>query len=306
MPEAVNAKGSEIFPIVQDSKTRKARAIFIGPDNKIIVPNGVTLAAIADGTEINLLSAKIVDGRPVIYVGNEDSDLNKGMSKIVTEEIKKDGKAYVRINNSWIEKNPITQINTKTPLTGGGSVTLTARDVGAHKENTNTDGLAYVSRNGEWISLNSSQGAILATKADKVHKHTIPDIDTLESILTRIEQKADNYAHKPAYVSVIKTNYTTSENGGFVPFDKQIIQDIDYTTDALTFTRTGNYLIAMSGESNGKLIAQMNGVDIPGLTGNASFSKQNIVGIPENGVLKIRYETVSGLNASFVLTAHKM
>ena len=52
LPVAEKATGDEVLPIVQQAETRKAKALFVGPDNKIVIPKDAELTTILNGEEI--------------------------------------------------------------------------------------------------------------------------------------------------------------------------------------------------------------------------------------------------------------
>lgn len=309
LPDAVNAVGGEILPIVQEHETRKAKAVFVGPNNKLIIPEGVEIVTIADGEEVKLLTAKVIDGSTHVYVGDADFNLYKGDVPVVTEDTKTDGNAYVRINNSWTIRNPITSINSKRPLTGGGDVLISSSDVNSHQNNTNKDGQSYVSRDGSWIKLTDILTPLLNGKANTVHSHEVSDVNTLQESLTRIEAKADNYAHDPAYGSMSVENKVII-NSGILEFDKQLLVEIDHSPEVLTIRKPGYYMITLSGKGvgSGEFQVQLNDQTVSTLTVDADgkFSVQDIIDIPINATIKVRHETSGELTASLVVTIHRM
>lgn len=310
LPDAKVPVGGEIFPIVQEHETRKAKAIYIGPDNKIVIPDEVEIVSHSGGKEIKLLSAKVVDGVTSVYVGDTDINLYKGDVPVVTEATVSDGNAYVRINNKWAIRNPITSINTKRPLTGGGDISISSSDVKAHISNDNRNGRPFVSQDGVWISLSSVVDPLLADKADKIHVHQISDVETLQNSLDRIESKADNYAHDPAYGSAAATNFTSTAAAGHVTLDKQSIVSIDHTEQVLTVTKPGYYMITLSGNGTGegKYAVQIDDIPVDSLTVESPgrFSCQDIIDIKNNSTIKVGYETSDLLSAKLVMTIHRM
>lgn len=309
LPAAQKSDGNEVVPVVQGSETRKAKAVFIGPDSKITIPAGIDLVTVSNGKEIKLLSAKVVNDVATVYVGDNEVALSNGDSIVVVEDKKADGNAYIRIDNSWAIRNPITRINSKAPLTGGGPVTITASDLQAHIENINKDSKAYVSVDGVWTELDTIMIPELNKKANVSHVHEIANINDLQNILTRIEQKADNYAHIPAYCSLSSASFTAPIGTGIVMSDKQSLVDVTHSNGIVSITKPGYYMVTISGTSTstGDIAVQKNDVDISTLKAPlGTFSIQDIIEFAANDTLKIRYTSSDELNLSFVLTAHRM
>lgn len=183
MPVVGKYTGQEVSPIVQDGVTVKAPLLFTDSEQKVHMPEGVALVTSVEGSEINLISAKVVDGVVTVFVGDKEVSLYKDSSIIVTESAIADGNAYLRINNKWSIRNPITQINDLSAPTGGGKLTIAAADIKAHVENAKRDGVSYVSRDGEWITLADGIQVELDKKADVIHTHAISDVTGLQAAL---------------------------------------------------------------------------------------------------------------------------
>lgn len=305
LPVAVKATGDEVLPIVQQAETRKAKALFVGPDNKIVIPKDSELTTILNGEEIPLLSASIIDGRYVIQVGSQNSVIKTGENILVTEKIKTDGKSYVRINNTWVERSPITKLNDKIPLTGGGSISVLAKDVYAHEENRNRDGLPYVSIDGTWSRLEQSQEEILERKADKVHSHSIEDVQLLKSSLDSMDLRINSYLHVPAFSSSHIEHFTTTADTGMMSFVTDTTLDINKSPDSLTFSKAGNYIVSISGNTTGTLTLVINGIDTD-FRMSGSFNRQKIFNIQKDSVLKIKFDSVGGVRTSLDMVIHKL
>lgn len=196
LPDAVGNNGDEIIPIVQEGQTRKAKAIFTDSENKVVLSDGAELKIRTGDTSISLLKAKVVDGVTTVIVGQDNIGLFNGNRLIVTEPLMSDGMAYVRVNNAWVKRSPITDVNGKTPVASGGSITLTNIDVKAHTENSNRDGIEYVSRDGAWIKLATALTVPLQGKANLVHSHAISDVDNLTGQLDQLNSSVTDKANK--------------------------------------------------------------------------------------------------------------
>lgn len=196
MPLAGKYKGNEIFPIVQDGDTVQASPLFTDSELKVHVPENAAIVTEVEGTEINLMSAKVVDGVVTVFIGDKEVSLYKDSSIIVTEGVIEDGNLYSRINNKWVIRNSVTQINNVSAPTGGGKVEITAHDVGAHVDNENRDGVSYISRDGVWIPLATGMQVELDKKADKVHTHEISDVKGLTTRLDTLQTNIDQKTHE--------------------------------------------------------------------------------------------------------------
>ncbi|AIA64892.1 putative tail fiber repeat family protein [Cronobacter phage S13] len=196
MPLAGKYKGNEIFPIVQDGDTVQASPLFTDSELKVHVPENAAIVTEVEGTEINLMSAKVVDGVVTVFIGDKEVSLYKDSSIIVTEGVIEDGNLYSRINNKWVIRNSVTQINNVSAPTGGGKVEITAHDVGAHVDNENRDGVSYISRDGVWIPLATGMQVELDKKADKVHTHEISDVNGLTTRLDTLQTNIDQKTHE--------------------------------------------------------------------------------------------------------------
>lgn len=207
LPEAEKYNGAEQFPIVQNGETRKGFPVFIDTELKAHIPENSAIVTKIEGVEINLISAKVIDGVATVLIGDKQVELHKDKSIIVTEDERKDGNVYSRINNNWVVRNCVTQINDKSAPTGGGKITLTFSDVKAHEENKNVDGLPYVSMDGKWIKLADGMQAELNKKADKVHTHEISDITGLA---TQLNNKAEKiHTHEISDVKGLQAKLDT-------------------------------------------------------------------------------------------------
>lgn len=196
MPLAGKYKGNEIFPIVQDGDTVQASPLFTDSELKVHVPENAAIVTEVEGTEINLMSAKVVDGVVTVFIGDKEVSLYKDSSIIVTEGVIEDGNLYSRINNKWVIRNSVTQINNVSAPTGGGKVEIAAHDVGAHIDNENRDGVSYISRDGVWIPLAIGMQVELDKKADKVHTHEISDVNGLATRLDTLQTNIDQKTHE--------------------------------------------------------------------------------------------------------------
>lgn len=207
LPDAEKYNGAEQFPIVQNGETRKGFPVFIDTELKAHIPENSAIVTRIEGVEINLISAKVIDGVATVLIGDKEVELHKDKSIIVTEDERTDGNLYSRINNKWIVRNAVTQINDKTAPTGGGKIALTPADIKAHEENKNIDGLSYVSRDGKWIKLSDGMQVELDKKADKVHTHEIMEITGLT---TQLNNKADKvHTHAIADVTGLQQKLDT-------------------------------------------------------------------------------------------------
>lgn len=235
-------QGTEFTPIVQEGETRKALPIFADSSLKVNIPENASIVTKVNGEVINLISAVVVDGVTTVMIGDKEVSLYKDNSIIVTESETKDGNFYGRTNNGWVIKNPITQINHVQAPTGGGSISLSYSDVDAHKNNTNLDGIAYVSQDGEWVDAKSIFvpliTAITDQKADKEHTHEIDDINLLRDALGTIEHKAEKeHKHEISDVNMLQKELNDIKNS--IPvIEVPTIETVTGLSDALSDINT--------------------------------------------------------------------
>lgn len=231
-------QGTEFTPIVQEGETRKALPIFADSSLKVNIPENASIVTKVNGEVINLISAVVVDGVTTVMIGDKEVSLYKDNSIIVTESETNDGNFYGRTNNGWVIKNPITQINHVQAPTGGGSISLSYSDVDAHKNNTNLDGIAYVSQDGEWVDAKTIFvpliTAITDQKADKEHTHEIDDINLLRDALGTIEHKADKeHTHEISDVNNLQIELNDIKNS--IPvIEVPTIETVTGLSDALS------------------------------------------------------------------------
>lgn len=214
LPEIEKYTGDEMSPIVQAGTTKKAFTLFVDNENKTHVPENITIVGKYKDADFPLLST--TDKK--ISLAGKGFSIESTDTILVTDAAKTDNKSYVMINNKWTEKNPVTQINDVTAPVGGGKVTVAAKDVKAHIENSNASGY-FVSEKGSWVDIATATKTLLDAKANKTHTHAISDVTNLQ---TTLDGKANKtHTHAISDVTNLQTTIDTI-NSNTSAVDKKV------------------------------------------------------------------------------------